>query len=231
MRRVWNWNLVLLITLLGVGTISVQAEESAAARSARMKREFEQQSQQMKKDFEKLKKQNSAAAKSTEASRTKSATTAAAKFDPQAAPRPEVCFGTFLQAARSAKSFEEILPYVPADKREYYEREQKLYDPVKARERRIRYEKEGKLDAAAIQHLTQSPYITGLKGYRSMALKVNEFVSATTKGDRATLQVTIHIDETINGVRYTKSTATIGMVGEGQTWKFESFQEGVEAKK
>ena len=77
MRRVWNRNLVLLLILLGVGTISVQAEESAAARSARMKREFEQQSKQMKNDFEKLKKQNSAAAKSTEAPRTKSATTAA----------------------------------------------------------------------------------------------------------------------------------------------------------
>ena len=231
MRPCWNRNLVLLLTLLGVGVVSAQAEESAAARSARMKREFEQQSQQMKKDFEKLKKQNSAAAKATDTARAKPAAPTAAQFDPQTAPRPEVSFDAFLRAARSAKSFEEILPYLPADKREYYEREQRQYDPEQARERRLRYEKEGKLDAAAIQHLTQPPYVSGLKGYRGMALKVNEFVSATTKGDRATLNVTIHIDETINGVRYTQSTATIGMIGEGNNWKFESFKEGIEARR
>lgn len=231
MPRRWIRNLVLAFTLLSAGVVAVQAEESAAARSARMKREFEQKSQQMKKDFEKQKKQNSAAAKSVEPLRTPSAAPPAPQFDPQTAPRPEVCFDAFLRAARSAKSFDEILPYLPADKREYYEREQKRYDPEQARERRLRYEKEGKLDAAAIQHLTQPPYASGLKGYRGMALKVNEFVSAKTQGDRATLNVTIHIDETINGVRYTQSTATIGMIGEGDTWKFESFKEGIEAKR
>lgn len=229
MQPIWIRNSILLLILLGVAAVSAQAEESPAARSARLKREFEQKSQQMKKDFEKLKKQNSASAKATNTARTKSSE--AVQFDAQSAPRPEVCFDAFLQAARSAKSFEEILPYLPADKREYYQREQKLYDPERARERRLKYEKEGKLDADSIQHLTQPPYDTGLKSYRGMALKVNEFVSATTTGDRATLHVTIHINETIDGVRYTKSTASIGMIGEGDSWKFESFKEGLEARR
>ncbi len=112
MPRRWIRNLVLAFTLLSAGVVAAQAEESAAARSARMKREFEQKSQQMKKDFEKLKKQNSAAAKATDTARTQPAAPTPTQFDPQAAPRPEVCFDAFLRAARSAKSFEEILPYL-----------------------------------------------------------------------------------------------------------------------
>lgn len=219
--------------LLLIG-LPLQAEESFAARSARMKREHEQRVKQMQKEFDQQTK--SAATSTTSKTATPKGArpapnTTSAKFNPQAAPRPEESFNAFLTAARNAKSFSEILPYLPADKREYYEREQKAYDPAKARERRLRYEKEGTLDADAIVHLTQPPYEGGLKFYQSVARKVDEFVAARTSGDRAYLDVTIHINEVINGQRMTKSTATIGMVGEGSFWKFESFKEGIFAER
>jgi hypothetical protein len=197
-----------------------------------MKREHELRVKQMQKEFDQQTKATATTSKSASPQGARPAPkTTAAKFNPQSAPRPEESFDAFLTVARNAKSFSKILPYLPADKREYYEREQKAYDPSKARERRLRYEKEGTLDADAIVHLTEPPYEGGLKFYQSVARKVDEFVAARTNGDRAYLDVTIHINEVINGQRMTKSTATIGMVGEGSSWKFESFKEGIFAER
>ena len=225
------WGIIVSMCLMAA---RLDAEESFAARSARMKREHEQRVKQMQKEFEQQTKAaaTSPAPKPVGPKGARPAPRAAAtKFNPQAAPRPEESFDAFLTAARNAKSFSEILPYLPADKREYYEREQKAYDPARAREQRIRYQKEGTLDADAIANLTQPPYERGLKFYQSVARKVNEFVAARTNGDRAYLEVTIQINDVINGQRMTKSTATIGMVGEGNSWKFESFKEGIFAER
>jgi hypothetical protein len=102
---------------------------------------------------------------------------------------------------------------------------QRLHDPKLAEQRRREYEQEGKLDTDAIRHLTSSPYEVDFRFRKTVADKILKFISAKVDGDEAELEVSIRIHDIINGAVYTRSTATIGMVGEGKNWYMVTFRE------
>jgi len=219
-----------------------QKRAKTRAKSEKLRKSFEQRRSLAKKEIEQNRAKSQAEAdqvkKSIEQRLSESAQyesdqkaarariEAARAFEPSAAPRPEVCFNSFLKKARSAKSFEEILPYLSVVDREYYKRIQKEYDPKRAQEQRQRYEAEGGMSEASIAHMTNPPYTKGLAFYQRIAKKIRKFKSSEVDGNKAVLHVTIHADAVVNGLDYTKGTATINMVGEGKYWYIDSYDEG-----
>jgi len=220
----------ILTASISCMTGSAQAE-TVKQRIARMKRESAKSRAKFDADFKKrsseLDKKFAEADKAREDRKKEEANKERLKiFNPSGAPRPEVCFNSFLKKARAATSFEEILPYLPMDDREHYKRRQREYDPKIAAEKRKRYQAEGELDEKAIAHLTNPPYTNALRHYKAIAEKVRKFESSKIDGNKANLYITIHASASFNGVGYTKGTATVGMVGEGKYWYFDTFKEG-----
>jgi hypothetical protein len=81
------------------------------------------------------------------------------------------------------------------------------------------------MDRETIEQLTASPYDSALKHAKAIANKITAIQSATVQGNEATVVVAIQINDVINGAKFTKSTATVGLVGEGNSWYFSTFRE------
>lgn len=64
-----------------------------------------------------------------------------------------------------------------------------------------------------------------LEFYKRIANKVISIKSCRIDADKATLEVNIHTDTIVNHERYNYGTAQVGMVGEGNYWRFNSFTE------
>ena len=146
-------------------------------------------------------------------------------FDPLDAPSPEECLKAYLKAVRKATSMEELLPLMSSSQRHLLEERERHYDPRAAARARETFAKRG-LDKAAIEQLSSSPYDNALKFKKEVASKVLRILSVTTQGNHADVEVAIERIATINGRRYTHSTATIGMVGEGNHWYYATYKEG-----
>jgi hypothetical protein len=130
----------------------------------------------------------------------------------------------FLKAARKAKSMEEVLPFMSPNHRHLLADRQRHYDPQTAARNRETFANRG-FNKAAIEHLSSSPYTNALKSEKDLANRVLEILSVRIKGNHADVEVAIERTATINGRRYTHSTATIGMVGEGKRWYYASYKE------
>jgi hypothetical protein len=192
--------LVAIAVIMGANQV-VLAQESADAAHKRWRKEM---------------KQRREARRLAEAS--------APVFDPLDAPPPEQCLKAYLKAVRKAKSMEELLPFMSAGQRERLEGRQKRYDPETAASAREKYAKQG-LNKTAVEYMSSSPYDNTLKFKKEVASKVLEILSVKTEGTHAKIEVAIEAAATINGRRYTHSTATIGMLGEGKTWYYATYKE------
>lgn len=209
------WALTILLSAITV------------AKASDFKRDFEAKSRQMQIEFERKKKEFEKEKKTNSKPNSTASKKSPPSFNPKSAPPPEVCFVKFVVATQKATSMSQILKYLPEDKAEAYKHRQENFNPETARERRKRYEAEGKLDEDSIKHLTSSPYDNGLKFHKRVADKIRSLKSVRIDGDKAWLTVAIRSSAVINGVAYPKGTATVGMVGEGNTWKYDSFKESV----
>jgi hypothetical protein len=149
----------------------------------------------------------------------------APSFDPEEAPSPAKCLTAYLKAVRRATSMKELLPLMTSSQRHLLEERQRHYDPRAAARAREHFAERG-LDEAAIEHLSSSPYDNALKFKKEVASKVLEILSVKTDGNHADVEVAIERTATINGKVYTHSTATIGMVGEGNKWYYATYKEG-----
>jgi len=145
-------------------------------------------------------------------------------FDPLDAPSPEECLTAYLKAVRKATSMKELLPLMSPSQRHLLEERQRHHDPETAARARETFAKRG-LDKAAVEHLSSSPYDNTLKFKKDVASKVLSILSVRTQGNHADVEVAIERTATINGRRYTHSTATIGIVGEGKNWYYATYKE------
>jgi hypothetical protein len=154
----------------------------------------------------------------------KLAKASAPAFDPLDARPPAECLEDFLNAARKAKSMDELLPFMSPTHRHLLADRQQHYDPATAARNRETFANRG-LNKAAIEHLSSSPYTNALKFEQDLAKRVLGVLSVRIKGNHADVEVAIERTATINSRRYTHSTATIGMVGEGKKWYYASYKE------
>jgi len=192
--------LVTFAVILGANQV-VLAQESPNAAHERWRKEM---------------KQRREARKLAEAS--------APVFDPLDAPSPEECLKAYLKAVRRATSMEELLPLMSSSQRHLLEERQRHYDPRAAARARETFAKRG-LDKAAVENLSSSPYDKSLKFKKELASRVLGVLSVKRRDNHADVEVAIERTATINGKRYTHSTATIGMVGEGNNWYYASYKE------
>lgn len=207
----------------------VRAGETFEQKKARMQREFEQKTKAMNAQAAKSKTQLPPLPVPTKNVAVKTPQPAPRKptgpsFNPQSAPAPEKCLDAYLKAARSASSMSQLLQYLRPSERSVLQDRQKNFDPKQALARRAQYQKEG-MDRETIDHLTASPYETELKHAKAIANKVTAIQGVRVNGNEAKIEAAIQINDVINGKKYSRSTATIGMVGEGNNWYFTTFNE------
>lgn len=205
-----NVSSTAVVVGLLVGTAMAETVDQA---KARMKREKERLNQSVNSQLASGKKL--AAPKKP----------AAPAFDPKAAPAPEKSVEAFVRAARSATSMTSLLEFLPPEERKALEAMQKRYNPKDAAKRRAELAKNKKLSPETVEHLTSAPYDTRLKFLKRIATKVLKITSATVDGNKAKVKVDIEITDVINGVRYNRSTAMVGLVGIGNRWYFSTFDE------
>jgi len=151
-------------------------------------------------------------------------------FDSKAAPKPEVCFASFLKKAYRAKKLEELLPYLTQERREFYAAmDQVAKKDVSKKANALGINPFGNsapTDSQAGQKMVQERKQFALDYYKALARKIDRYVSTKVDGNQATIEVTAKVDVNINGKRVTKAHATVMMVGEGKYWRFVGFIEG-----
>ncbi|TWT78535.1 hypothetical protein Pla123a_13280 [Posidoniimonas polymericola] len=119
----------------------------------------------------------------------------------------------FLKTARKADSFEQVLPLLPEETRDDYQRQESVWDKDAIRSA----VKESSLFGDSADLFARTPYEKGLGRYRSMADKIRKYVSTEIDGDEAT----VHVETRVNGEW---NPATVRMVREGAHWKFDDLK-------
>ena len=140
---------------------------------------------------------------------------------------PDEWLVQFVKTTKSAKSFDQLLPFVTKERAESYLRQKASYDPKKAMERRRELQKESGFSPDLIDRMTSHPSKHALLHHKKIAGKITNLKpnSIYVNKDQAKLVVDIRSDAVIDGKSYSKSTASIGLIGQGNTWRFESFKE------
>lgn len=147
-------------------------------------------------------------------------------FDAKKAPTPDLCLLKFAHAARAATKIEELMPYIPYAKLKVLKECQAQYDPALAAQRRAEYQAKG-MDQDGIDHLTASPYAGELKRLKSLGEKIMRVKNIKyTKSNKAELHIATQNNHFIvNGASYPYGTAEVEMLGEGNYWFLESYND------
>jgi hypothetical protein len=151
-------------------------------------------------------------------------------FNPASAPSPDLCFLKFVDTAKNATTADAILAYLPENEARVLPDRQHLYDPQQAAQRRASFlQRDPKLTPDQLDHLTEPPSIGTLKRWKRIATKVIRVKSFTIKGNIAKLTVSTYSDAASSAygkpMKFPYSTATVEMVGEGNYWKFKSYND------
>ncbi|TWT55401.1 hypothetical protein KOR42_27870 [Thalassoglobus neptunius] len=212
-----------------------QMKRDFEKRSREMKAEFERKSKEMKKNFEQRKaERESASTSSTRTSGTSSSSNSSSQstpkvaFDPSKAPSPERCLAYFLVSARKATSVHEFLKYLPDEKQQSLKRRQERYDPADVpRSREFFLKNNPDMDEESLKFLTNPPFVNSLNYHKHLAGRVTKITGVEVDGNNAKIRVEVTSDVVVNGIAYTRGAATIGMVGEGSLWRFNSYSEDI----
>ena len=140
------------------------------------------------------------------------------------APRPEVCLVEFLVAVKRARSMTAILKYLPQEKREAHLRKADRFDPKKAREQRVRLEKQGGWDKDLLDRMTTHPDKSKLTFYQGLVEKFHDLESVKVDGNRAKIVINTHGPE-VKLVSGRRPRGYVDMILEGNYWRFAGFRE------
>ena len=150
----------------------------------------------------------------------------AATFDPAAAPPPVACLAWYIAAARSARSMEELLKYLPVTEQQSLKADQADYDPRRVAESRATFKKwNPKIDEDTLTRLTNPPYVNALARHKKRAEGILDVLSVKIDGRKAVIEVSTTVGGTSNGVEYPYGTAEVELLGEEGFWKFDSYSD------
>ena len=208
-----------------VASFSLTSQTSAQSfeqSRLRNKVEFQQKSDEMRRDFEYRRHLQQHRVHNT--SRPGGGTSTS--FRASRAEHPGVTLAKFLGRAQNAQSMNSLMRFLPSEKQEQLRKLQAQYDPAQAAEKRKWFkERNSDLTPDQLDHLTQSPYDGELKMYKRIANNIIDLMDVEIKGDKAYISVSTKRGAVINSVRYEYSTAKIVMVGEGSSWRFYSYED------
>jgi len=195
-------------------------------KSAETKRKIEQTKRDVQSAQRRMKEKafkDIAAARESMSSRS-----SAPPFDPVGAPPPEEAFQAFLNAAKSASSMDQLLPYLPQREQELLKARQSQFDPKQAAKNRDSLRKQNpKLTAEDLAHFSESPYASVLKWHKGVANSVIRIMDVKIDGATARIAVSTNRGATINGEYYGYGTADVKLVGEGRTWKIGEYDSSI----
>ncbi len=155
-----------------------------------------------------------------------SAAPALPPFNPASAPPAEECWKSYVAAARTATSMDQLMNYLPQKEQKHLRERQSQYDPREAAESQQRWRKKNpEMKESAITFLTNSPYVNALDHHKSIANKFREVLSAKSDGNKATIVVSTNSLGTSNGAKYPYSKATIEMIGEAGYWRIDTYND------
>lgn len=83
------------------------------------------------------------------------------------------------------------------------------------------------MDKESLEFLTNPPFVNSLNYHKHLAGRVTKITSVEVDGDHAKIRVDVTSDVVVNGIAYTRGAATIGMVGEGSLWRFDTYSEDI----
>ena len=152
----------------------------------------------------------------------------ATPFNAAGAPPPADCLKAFVATARNANSMEQVLGFLPQDEQTAMKARQSSYDPKEAAHGREWHKKTNpKLTGEQLTHLSNPPFVNGLKFHKGLANEIRDILSVKVDGNQATLVVSTSSGATINGEYYPYGKADVEMVGEGNYWKLSRFRPSV----
>jgi hypothetical protein len=147
-------------------------------------------------------------------------------FNASSAPPPAEALKSFVAVAKNASSMDQLLRYLPASKQKTLKERQSSYDPRKAaadsqyfRQRNPDMKKE------SIERLTNSPFTNELNHLKGLAGEILDVLSVKVEGNKARITVSTTNGGTVNGQEYEYGKADIELVGEGNDWKFLSYND------
>jgi hypothetical protein len=147
-------------------------------------------------------------------------------FNAAAAPSPADSWRAFVNVARSASSMDQILPFLPQREAQQLKERQAQYDPREAVASQQRWrQKDPKMSERSITFLTNSAYANALDHYRGIAQKFIDVLSAKVEGNKATLTISTRSQATSNGEKYPYGKATVEMIGEGNSWRLDAYND------
>jgi hypothetical protein len=147
-------------------------------------------------------------------------------FSAASAPPPADALKSFVAAARSATTMEALLNYLPASEARQLRDCQAKYDPRDAVASRQQLKQlNPSLDEESLTFLTNSPYKNEFDRLKRIAGNILDVISVKVEGNTATLVVSTNSDTIINGGRWKYGKAEIELVGEGNAWKFDKYND------
>jgi hypothetical protein len=194
---------------------------------AQQLREFEQRKRQSQAEYDRLRQQALADIEKAQAgAAAKASGPPLPPFNPLSAPLPEECLRAFFAATRNAKAMDPLLGYLPLDEQKSLQQQQARYDPKQAAASRQQWKQRNPtMSEHSLTFLTNSPYANALDHYQMLANKFIDVLDVKISGNKATLIVSTLSGATSGGERYPYGKATIELIGEGNYWRFSSYND------
>jgi hypothetical protein len=145
-----------------------------------------------------------------------------APFNAAAASPPADRVKSFIIAAKSATSMEQLLAYLPDSEQKTLRGEQANFSLQSVQGRREYYrQRSPNLTEEQLASLTSSPYDVALQYNKSFAEEVMDILDVKIVGDQAELTVATN-SGSINGRPVPNGRAYVEMVGEGSLWRVKT---------
>lgn len=152
-------------------------------------------------------------------------------FDAKKAPSPVLCFLKFVATARTARTMDELLPFIPYAQQRVLKECQQQWDPQRAAHSKAAWMKSNpSMRESSADHLTEAPYTRELKHLNEIAAKVMRVRAfKITAANKAELDVATQ--STLSTNAYGKwedfpyGTAEVEMLGEGDYWRMKSYND------
>jgi hypothetical protein len=149
-------------------------------------------------------------------------------FNASLAPQPADWLRSYIAAAQTATSMDQVLPYLPESRARALRADQAAYDPREAAEsRESRRKRNPQLDQASLDYLSNPPYVNALKFHKDLTGKILEVLRTSVDGNKAFIRVSTTRSTTVNGVEYPYGAANIDLIGEGSTWKLVGYEDDI----
>jgi len=152
-------------------------------------------------------------------------------FDAKKAPSPDLCFLKFVATARTARSMDELLAFVPFAQQRVLKERQQQWNPQQAAANKADWKRrDPSMSEQSLEHLTGAPYTGELKNLSGIASKVMRVMEVKITGpNKAELKVATQSTLSTNayGKRedFPYSTANVEMLGEGDYWRMKTYND------